>query len=104
MAQIPSFIEYVRYCYKLVDYLEQHPGEDYTSELVQKLNAEHPEGLSKDNIAVALFGFLMAGHETTANALAWTWYLLACDPRVEARLHDELKSVAVRQDDGTPGR
>ena len=67
VAQIPSFIEYVRYCYQLVDHLEQHPGEDYTSELVQKLNAEHPEGLSKDNIAVALFGFLMAGHETTTN-------------------------------------
>ncbi len=35
----------------------------------------------------------MAGHETTANSLAWTWYLLSQSPRVEARLHDELDAV-----------
>ena len=34
-----------------------------------------------------------AGHETTANALAWTWYLLALHPAVEAKLHAELASV-----------
>ena len=33
---------------------------------------------------------LLAGHETTANALTWTWYLLAQNPAVEARLHDEV--------------
>jgi cytochrome P450 len=33
--------------------------------------------------AMTLF---LAGHETTANALAWTWYLLATHPAVEARL------------------
>jgi len=36
---------------------------------------------------------LMAGHETTANALAWTWYLLARHPDAEARLHAELDAV-----------
>jgi cytochrome P450 len=33
---------------------------------------------------------LLAGHETTANALSWTFYLLAQHPKVEARLHAEL--------------
>jgi len=32
----------------------------------------------------------LAGHETTANALAWTWYLLAQHTEVEARLHEEI--------------
>lgn len=32
----------------------------------------------------------LAGHETTANALAWTWYLLARHADVEARLHEEI--------------
>ena len=32
----------------------------------------------------------LAGHETTANALAWTWYLLSRSPQVAARLHDEV--------------
>ena len=35
----------------------------------------------------------LAGHETTANAMAWTWHLLGTSPDVEARLHDELRRV-----------
>ncbi|GIW12519.1 MAG: cytochrome P450 [Dehalococcoidia bacterium] len=35
----------------------------------------------------------LAGHETTANALAWTWYLLAQHPEVEAALQEELDTV-----------
>jgi len=35
----------------------------------------------------------LAGHETTANALAWTWYLLSQNPEAEARLHEELGEV-----------
>jgi cytochrome P450 len=33
---------------------------------------------------------LLAGQLATANALTWTWYLLAKHPEVEARLHEEL--------------
>ena len=40
--------------------------------------------------AVTIF---LAGHETTANALTWTWYLLAQNPEVEARFHQELDQV-----------
>ena len=36
---------------------------------------------------------LLAGHETTAVALAWTFYLLAQNPQIEAALHEELDSV-----------
>ena len=32
----------------------------------------------------------LAGHETTAAALSWTWYLLGQHPAVERRLHEEL--------------
>ncbi|MEO5590650.1 MAG: cytochrome P450 [Gemmatimonadaceae bacterium] len=35
----------------------------------------------------------LAGHETTANALTWTWYLLSQHPDVEAKLHREIDSV-----------
>jgi len=35
----------------------------------------------------------LAGHETTANALSWTWYLLAQHPEIEARLFQELSEV-----------
>jgi cytochrome P450 len=35
----------------------------------------------------------LAGHETTANAMTWTWYLLSQHPEVEAKLHDELDTL-----------
>ena len=35
----------------------------------------------------------MAGHETTANSLAWTWFLLSQAPDAEERLHAELDAV-----------
>jgi cytochrome P450 len=37
--------------------------------------------------------FLLAGHETTALALSWTWHLLATHPQVEQKLHAELERV-----------
>ena len=40
--------------------------------------------------AITLF---LAGHETTANALTWTWYLLSQNPEAEARLHAEVDAV-----------
>jgi len=36
---------------------------------------------------------IVAGHETTASSLTWAWYLLALNPDVEARLHEEVDSV-----------
>ena len=35
----------------------------------------------------------LAGHETTANALTWTWYLLSQNPDVEQKLHEEIDRV-----------
>ncbi len=40
--------------------------------------------------AITLF---LAGHETTASTLSWTWWLLARHPAVEAKLHAELDAV-----------
>ena len=42
------------------------------------------------NEAITLF---LAGHETTANVLAWAWFLLAEAPGAEAELHEELARV-----------
>src|SRR5207248_774460 len=37
--------------------------------------------------------FLLAGHETTALALSWSWHLLAQNPEAERKLHQELDTV-----------
>jgi cytochrome P450 len=44
--------------------------------------------------AITLFG---AGHETTATALTWIWYLLSQNPDVEAKLHAEVDGVLDEQ-------
>nr|WP_087476249.1 cytochrome P450 [Nitrospira cf. moscoviensis SBR1015] len=51
----------------------------------------HP--LGDDYIRDELTTFLLAGHETTASALTWTWLLLSQSPTVRARLADELATV-----------
>jgi cytochrome P450 len=39
----------------------------------------------------------LAGHETTANALTWTWYLLSTHPEVERRVHEEVDALGGRR-------
>ena len=70
IAQMPDFIDYLRYCYDLVDTLEENldnNSDDYTSELLRRLRTENPEGFDKNRIVITIFGLLMAGHETTTN-------------------------------------
>ncbi|MEZ5536545.1 MAG: cytochrome P450 [Thiolinea sp.] len=51
------------------------------------------ETISLEGIRNELIVLFMAGHETTANALSWVWYLLSQSPEVEAKLHAELDQV-----------
>lgn len=49
--------------------------------------------LSKNQIRNEIITLFMAGHETTANSLAWAWYLISQAPDVEKKLHAELDEV-----------
>jgi cytochrome P450 len=59
--------------------------------LNQRLEGDAP--LSDEDVVNEAVTFVLAGHETTAVALTWTWYLLAQHPQVTARLHAELDDV-----------
>jgi cytochrome P450 len=50
-------------------------------------------GLSEQEIRDQVVTLFLAGHETTANALTWTFYLLSQNPEAEARLHEEVDRV-----------
>ena len=50
-------------------------------------------GMSDAQLRDEAMTIFLAGHETTANALTWTWHLLSQNPKVEARLHEELDRV-----------
>jgi cytochrome P450 len=56
-------------------------------------NTEEDGRMSDQQIRDEAITLFLAGHETTANALAWTWYLLAQSPEAEAKLHAELDTV-----------
>jgi len=51
------------------------------------------QGMTDQQLRDEAVTIVLAGHETTANALSWTWYLLAQHPEAEAKLHAELDSA-----------
>jgi cytochrome P450 len=66
---------------------------DLLSMLLAARDLETGEGMSDRQLRDEILTIFLAGHETTANALSWTWYLLAQNPEAERRLHDELDRV-----------
>jgi cytochrome P450 len=67
-------------------------GEDLLSLLVSA-GQDTGEPMSEEQIRDEAMTLFLAGHETTAAVLTWTWFLLAQHPEVEARLHEELDAV-----------
>ncbi len=50
-------------------------------------------GMSDPQVRDEVLTIFLAGYETVANGLTWTWYLLSQNPEVEAKLHAELDAV-----------
>ena len=69
-------------------------GEDRGDLLSMLLLAQDTEvdggGMTDEQLRDELMTIFLAGHETTANALTWTWYLLSQNPEAEARLQEEI--------------
>jgi cytochrome P450 len=67
-------------------------GEDLLSDF---LRAQDTDGSSMTDRQLhdEVMTMLLAGHETTALALSWAWYLLATHPEAQAQLHDEVDRV-----------
>jgi len=70
---------------------------DLLSMLLSARDEETGQGMSDQQVHDEVMTLLLAGHETTANALTWTWYLLSQSPDVECRLHAELDQVLAGQ-------
>jgi cytochrome P450 len=70
----------------------EDPG-DLLSRLLHAQDEQSGRRMTNRQLRDEAMTLFLAGHETTANTLAWCWYLLATHPEAEARLHAELDSV-----------
>jgi len=70
-----------------------HAHQDLLSMLMSAEDAETGEKMSNQQLRDEAITLFVAGHETTANALSWIFYLLAKHPEKQALLRQELQSV-----------
>ncbi|MGB7926245.1 MAG: cytochrome P450 [Pyrinomonadaceae bacterium] len=72
-------------------------GADRGDLLSMLLLAQDEEGntghMTDEQVRDEALTIFLAGHETTSNALTWTWYLLSQHPEVETKLHAEIDAV-----------
>lgn len=81
--------------YRLIEE-RRRSGEDRDDLLSMLLSAQDEEGgggLSDQQVRDQAMTLFLAGQESTANSLVWTWYLISKHPEAERRLHAELDSV-----------
>jgi cytochrome P450 len=67
---------------------------DILSSLLQARTADSQRALGVDELVNEIAVLFLAGHETSASALAWTLYFLAHSPEVQERVHGEVKGVS----------
>ena len=66
---------------------------DLLSMLLMAQDEDDGTAMTNEQVRDEALTLFLAGHETTANALTWTWYLLSQNPSAEAKLHAELDAV-----------
>jgi cytochrome P450 len=84
-----------RLVYEIIARRRAEPGEhdDLLTMLLAARDEETGRGMTDRQLRDEMMTILLAGHETTANALTWTFYLLSQHPRAAARLHAEVDDV-----------
>jgi cytochrome P450 len=74
--------------------IEEHRQTGDRGDLLSAMLAAQPEmGWSEGDLRDQVLTVFLAGYETVAIALTWTWYLLAKNPNVLARFHAEIDEV-----------
>jgi cytochrome P450 len=82
--------------YKIIEERRRKNAADLSDLLAMLLAARDEEdgtGMTDEQVRDEVMTIFIAGHETTANTLSWTWYLLSQHPEAERRLWEELDTV-----------
>ena len=80
---------------QLIERRRAEPEEhfDYVAMLMAARDKETGEPMGARELIDEIMTLIVAGHETTASGLNWSWYLLSQHPEAEARLHAELDAA-----------
>jgi cytochrome P450 len=83
---------------ELINRRRREPEEhfDFLSMLMATRDRETDEAMSDKELIDEVLTLIVAGHETTAAALTWTWYLISQHPDTAARLQAEADSGSDR--------
>src|SRR5579863_875752 len=73
---------------------------DYVGMLMSARDKETSKPMSDRELIDEIMTLVVAGHETTASGLNWTWYLLSQHPDVERRLHAEVDAARLEPASG----
>src|ERR1700747_941490 len=81
---------------QLIERRRAEPEEhfDYVAMLMAARDKETGEPMGARQLIDEVLTLIVAGHETTASGLNWTWYLLSRHPQAEAHLHAEIDAAA----------
>jgi cytochrome P450 len=79
--------------YEIIAERRKEPRNDLLSMFLQARDAETGEAMDDIQVRDEVRTMFIAGHETTATSLGWTWYLLSAYPEVAAKLRAELAEV-----------
>lgn len=86
-----------RIVYRIIDSRRKNPELLHNGDLLAMLmtarDEETGEGMTDQQLRDEVLTLLLAGHETTANALTWTFYLLSQNPYAREELHAEVDRV-----------
>jgi cytochrome P450 len=70
---------------------------DLLSMLLMAKDEESGETMTDLQLRDEAMTIFLAGHETSANAMAWTWYLLSNNHQIETQFHQEVDMVLARR-------
>ena len=81
----------------------KYETDDPASQTHQQTGMSDAQGMTDSQVRDEVLTIFLAGYETVANALTWTWYLLSQHPEVEKKLHAELDTVlGIAPEPGVP--
>ena len=71
---------------------------DLLTTMIEMTDEDSKKGMNDQQIFDEILTLFMAGHETTAHTLVWTWYLLSKNPQVRKKLNNEVDAILQNSD------